>query len=94
MYFISTSEGAQKGWVMEILSFSMIITRLLVHHALISIRIGNEAVNPYCATLLNRVNERAVYRKVRVEAAFVSIQGFEHPIISVLSKYVRYGSDC
>lgn len=65
MLLISTSEDVQKGWVMEVLSFRMRAFRLQLRHVLISMRIGNEAVSPYCAVLPSRANLCATERKAK-----------------------------
>jgi hypothetical protein len=68
------------------LSFRMKISRLPLPHVLISIRMGNEAVNPYFAVMPNRANRHALERRRRrFKAASLShLRGFEYPIISVL----------
>jgi hypothetical protein len=54
-------------------------------HVLISIRIGNEPVNPYCAVMPNRANQRALERIDRFKAVSrFHLRGFEYRIISVL----------
>lgn len=70
---------------MDVLSFRMRISCLPLPHVLISIRIGNEAVNPYCALMPNRANQRALERRGRFKAVSrFHLRGFEYPIISVL----------
>jgi hypothetical protein len=68
MWLISTLEGTQKGWVMDVLSFRMRISCLPLAHVLISMRIGNEAANPQCAVMPTGANQRTLQRRGRFKA--------------------------
>jgi hypothetical protein len=69
--------------------FRMRISCLPLPHVLISIRIGNEAGNPYCAVMPNRTNRHALGRRGRFKAvSCFHLRGFEYLIISLL-KHAR-----
>lgn len=53
---------------MEVLSFRTTGFRLPLRHVVISMRIGNEVVHLYRATVLNRTNLRATGRKGKFKA--------------------------
>jgi hypothetical protein len=73
---------------MDVLSFRMRISCLPLPHVLISIRIGNEAVNPYCAVMSNREQGEptcTLGRRSGFKAASCfHLRGFEYLIISLL----------
>lgn len=79
------AEGMGNGCFFFFFCFLMRISCLPLPHVLISIRIGNEAGNPYCAVMPNRTNQRALVRRGRFKAvSCFHLRGFEYLIISLL----------